>query len=213
MPKASRLDGLERVHVHSRQELRDWLSAHHESSPGVWIVTYRAATGKPRPRYDEIVDELVSFGWIDGRLMRLDETMSMLLCTPRKPRSHWSRPNKLRVARLVEQGLMTPHGMAVVEKAKANGAWDYLEPIDSLDVPADLEARLNAVSGARQHWEAFPASYRKSILYWIHTAKRAETRRARIDAAVCATAANVRLTGGTRAAANESPAGDETRTP
>lgn len=213
MAKASRLDTLERVHVHSRQELRDWLRAHHEASPGVWVVTYRTVTGKPRPGYDEIVDELVSFGWIDSKLVKLDESRSMLLCTPRNPRSHWSAPNKDRVARLVQQGLMTPHGMALVEQAKANGAWEYLESIDALEEPPDLAARLDAVSGARQHWDAFPASYRKSILYWIHTAKRPQTRRARIDAAVAATAANVKLTGGTRTAATESAGGSEGRLP
>jgi uncharacterized protein YdeI (YjbR/CyaY-like superfamily) len=87
---ASKLDTLERLLVQDRHELRSWLELHHASSPGMWLVTYRAATAKPRPRYDEIVDELVSFGWIDGRLMKLDESMSMLLCTPRNPRSHWS---------------------------------------------------------------------------------------------------------------------------
>lgn len=110
MQKPSKLDALEHLHVQGRQELRDWLFANHLTSPGVWLVTYRTVTGKPRPRYDEIVDELVSFGWIDSKLVKLDETMSMLLCTPRNPRSHWSASNKQRVARLMDQGLMSPRG-------------------------------------------------------------------------------------------------------
>jgi len=206
--KPSKLEALERLHVQGRQELREWLSANHLTSPGVWLVTYRTVTGRPRPRYDEIVDELVSFGWIDSRLVKLDETMSMLLCTPRNPRSHWSASNKQRVARLMDQGLMSPRGMELVAQARANGAWDYLEPVDAMSMPPDLEARLDAAENARRHWDAFPASYRKSILYWIHSARRLETRNSRIDAAVSATAANIRVMGGTRGDAGEAPSGE-----
>jgi len=202
--KASRLDTLERVQVSDRLELRRWLDANHLTSPGIWLVTYRSVTGKPRPSYDEIVEELVSFGWIDSTLVKLDETQTMQLCTPRNPRSHWSASNKQRVARLTEQGLMKPRGLELVAEAKANGAWDYLEPVEALEEPPDFAARLDAADGARRHWAAFPASYRKSILYWIHTAKRPDTRRSRIDVAVSAAAANTRLTGGARAAVAES---------
>jgi uncharacterized protein YdeI (YjbR/CyaY-like superfamily) len=210
---SSKLDTLERLLVQERQELRTWLCAHHAVSPGVWVVTYRRVTGRARPSYDEIVDELVSFGWIDGRLAKLDETRSMLLCTPRNPRSHWSASNKQRVARLVEQGLMTPHGMEAVAAAQANGAWDSLDAVEAMEMPPDFESQLAAMPEAKRNWEAFSASYRKSILYWIHTAKRAETRRSRVTAAVAATAANVRLTGGTRAASSGSAASDDARTP
>lgn len=194
--KSSKLDSLERVLVHDRGELRRWLAANHLTSPGVWLVTYRRVTGKPRPSYGEIVDELVSFGWIDSTLVKLDETQTMQLCTPRNPRSHWSAANKERVERLTNQGLMQLHGLEAVAAAKANGSWNHLDSVDALEEPPDFSHKLDVTDGARQHWTVFPASYRKMVLYWIHSARRPQTRLSRIETAVAATASNTRLFGG-----------------
>ena len=180
---SSKLDRLERVLVHDRQELRAWLSENHTTSPGIWLITFRKVTGKPRPVIGDVVEELLCFGWIDSKLVQIDEAQTMLLCTPRSPKSHWSRINKERVNRLTEQGLMQPRGLEAVTIAKANGNWDFLDAIDSLEEPADLAKALDSSAEARSHWDAFPASYRKNILYWILTAKRPETRAARIEAA------------------------------
>ena len=193
--KSSKLDSLERVLVHDRGELRRWLAANHLTSPGVWLVTYRRVTGKPRPSYGEIVDELVSFGWIDSTLVKLDETQTMQLCTPRNPRSHWAASNKARVERLMKQGLMQPHGLEAVAAAKANGSWNYLDNVDALEEPPDFAHKLDVTDGARQHWTVLPASYRKMVLYWIHSARRPQTRQSRIETAVDATASNTRLFG------------------
>ena len=210
MAQSSRLDNLERVLVDDRHELRAWLADNHLTSPGIWLVTYRKPTGKPRPVISEIVEELLCFGWIDSKLVQIDEAQTVLLCTPRKPTSHWSKPNKERVQRLIEQGLMQPRGLEMVAIARANRNWDYLEEIDNLEEPGDFTAALNACDDARSHWDAFPASYRKGILYWIRTAKRPETRSARIEAAVSSSRANIRLQGNTRASiGRQSPTGNK----
>ena len=172
----------------------------------MWLVTYRRVTGKPRPSQGEIVDELVSFGWIDSTLVKLDETQTMQLCTPRNPRSHWSASNKERVERLTKQGLMQPHGLEAVAAAKANGSWSHLDSVDALEEPPDFTRELDVADGARQSWTAFPASYRKMILYWIHSARRPETRRSRIEKVVAATASNTRLLGGGTSARSASKA-------
>jgi uncharacterized protein YdeI (YjbR/CyaY-like superfamily) len=204
-PKPSSLDNLERVFVHDRHELRAWLADNHLTSPGIWLVTYRKVTGKPRPVISEIVEELLCFGWIDSKLVQIDERQTKLLCTPRKTTSHWSKPNKERVQRLTELGLMQPRGLEMVALAKANGKWDYLEEIDNLEEPDDLTAALAAHSDARRHWDASPASYRKGILYWILTAKRPETRATRIAATVSSATDNIRLQGSTRASIGRKP--------
>ena len=191
--KRAKLDTLERFLVHDRGELRCWLAAKHAISPGMWLVTYRRVTGKPRPGYNDIVEELVSFGWIDSTLVKLDETQTMQLCTPRHPTSHWSASNKERVERLIAQGLMQPRGLEAVATAKANGSWDYLDSVDALEEPPDLAHELDVTDGARERWTVLPACYRQMVLYWIHSARRPETRRLRIDTAVAATAANTRL--------------------
>lgn len=173
--------------------------AHHLSSTGVWLVTYRRTTGRPRPEYGDVVEELLCFGWIDSKLKKLDEERAMLLCTPRRPRSIWSRVNKERVERLTSSGLMQPRGLEVVALARGNGSWDSLNKVDDMIEPRDLRDALDAVPEARRHWEAYPASYRRQVLYWVYSAKRPETRRARIGRAVSAAAMNTRVQDGTRA--------------
>lgn len=199
--KHSKLDNLERFFAHDRHELRAWLEKNHLVSQGMLLLTYRRTTGKPRPEIGEIVEELLCFGWIDSKLKKLDEERAMLLCTPRRPRSIWSRSNKERVERLTTAGLMQPRGLEVVALARRNGSWDSLNDVDEMIEPQDLRDALDAIPEARRHWEACSASYRRQILYWLHSAKRPETRRTRIGRVVSAAGKGVRIDGSTRVSA------------
>ena len=58
--------------------------------------------------------------------------------------------------------------------------WSSLDAIEELRVPDDLAAALAALPPAAGHFEAFPRSVKRAILEWIHAAKKAETRAARI---------------------------------
>jgi uncharacterized protein YdeI (YjbR/CyaY-like superfamily) len=184
--------GHERIHLETRAEWRAWLEAHHDTSQGVGLVHWRAASGRSRLSYDDIVEEALCFGWIDGRMNRLDDDRSVILMTPRSPRSTWARSNKERVERLIAEGRMTDAGLLVVATAKANGSWTVLDDIDALVVPDDLAAALAANEHASRHFDAFPPSARKMILYWIKSAKRVETRQRRIAETVRLAAINVR---------------------
>ncbi|MCK9356485.1 MAG: YdeI/OmpD-associated family protein [Dehalococcoidia bacterium] len=195
MSQSRRVDSLERVHVATRGQLHDWLATNHLTSPGMWLVTFRKETGKPRPGFDDIVEELISFGWIDSKLIKLDETQTMLLCTPRSPTSEWSKTNRERVRKLAELGLMQPRGLEMVDIARHTGTWDSLDEIDNLAEPEDLAASLDACENARANWSASAASYRRGVLYWIRSAKRPGTRLNRIQTAVAAAAANRRIGG------------------
>jgi uncharacterized protein YdeI (YjbR/CyaY-like superfamily) len=113
----------ERVHAETRAEWRRWLAANHAASSGVWLVSWKRASGKPAVGYDAAVEEALCFGWIDSLAKTVDDERSRQLFTPRKPRSSWSRSNVARVERLVAAGLMEPAGLAAVEDAKARGAW------------------------------------------------------------------------------------------
>jgi uncharacterized protein YdeI (YjbR/CyaY-like superfamily) len=115
------------VHVESRAQWSEWLRANHATSDGVWLVTWRAATGRPALAYEEAVEELLRVGWVDGKARRVDEERTGLWCAPRRARSGWSRPNKQRVARLEAAGLMLPAGAAAVAAAKASGTWSLLD--------------------------------------------------------------------------------------
>jgi uncharacterized protein YdeI (YjbR/CyaY-like superfamily) len=170
-----------RVHVETRAEWRAWLAEHHASSDGVWLVSWKRATGRPAVGYDDSVEEALCFGWIDSLARTLDDVRGMQLFTPRRRGSRWSRPNKERVARLEAAGLIEPAGAAVIEAARADGSWTALDDVENLVVPGDLAAALAARPGAAEQWEAFPPSAKRLILTWILDAKRPETRARRID--------------------------------
>jgi uncharacterized protein YdeI (YjbR/CyaY-like superfamily) len=169
------------VHPLSRDEWRAWLEENHGRPEGIWLVTWKKATGKPRIEYDDAVEEALCFGWVDSKPNKLDAERSLLWFAPRKRGTGWSRPNKERVERMVAAGKMAPAGMALVEAAQADGSWSKLDDVENLEVPADLAAALASYPQAAQHWEAFPRSAKRGILEWILNAKTEPTRARRID--------------------------------
>jgi uncharacterized protein YdeI (YjbR/CyaY-like superfamily) len=171
------------VHPLTRAEWRAWLEQHHTRTEGIWLITYKKASGKPRIEYGEAVEEALCFGWIDSKGRALDEERGMLWFAPRKPRTGWSRPNKERVERLTAAGQMAPAGLAKVEAARQDGSWGALDAVEALEIPPDLAAALAQYPAARQHFEAFPRSAKRSILEWIAGAKTPATRAKRVEEA------------------------------
>lgn len=165
----------------TRAEWRAWLEQHHLQSEGVWVISYKKATGQPRLEYDEAVEEALCFGWIDSKPNKLDEQRSMLWFAPRRPGSGWSRLNKERVEKMIAAGLMTAVGFAKIKAAQEDGSWNALDAVEALEIPPDLDQALASYSSARQNFEAFPRSVKRGILEWISTAKKPETRTKRIE--------------------------------
>ena len=95
----------------SRKAWRTWLQKHHASSTGVWVVYAKKHTGIPTLSYDESVEEALCFGWIDSLRHPVDDKLWRMVFTPRKPKSAWSGPNRLRVAAMIKAGLMTDAGL------------------------------------------------------------------------------------------------------
>ena len=187
---------LERVVASSRGAWRDWLSQNHASAQAVMLVYFKLGSGVPSVTYPGAVREALAFGWIDTTRYALDTQRYQQVFTPRRSGSPWSRLNKTYLEELTAAGLMTPAGLAAIEAARLDGSWDASEAGESLTVPADLQAALEANAAAALHFTAFPASIRKYILQWIAGAKRPETRASRISATVEQAAQNLRIRGG-----------------
>lgn len=180
------------IHPKTRTEWRAWLEKHHTQAEGVWLISYKKGTGKPRFDYNDAVEEALCFGWIDSKPNKLDEERSLLWFAPRKPGSGWSKINKERIEQLLSQGIMRPAGLAKVEAAKQDGSWNALDAIEALEIPPDLETALKANGNAAQNFDAFPKSVKRGILEWISTAKRPETRAKRIQETAQLAAENLR---------------------
>lgn len=167
-------------HPLSRAEWRAWLAANHTRQEGVWLISYKQATGKPRVDYNESVEEAICFGWIDSKANKLDDERSMLWFAPRKAGTGWSKSNKERVARLLQAGLMAAAGLAKVEAAQRDGSWYALDAVEALEIPPDLAEALAAYAAAQANFDAFPRSVKRGILEWIASAKKPDTRANRV---------------------------------
>jgi uncharacterized protein YdeI (YjbR/CyaY-like superfamily) len=168
--------------VKSRAEWRRWLAAHHAQANGVWLVTYKkAADPKRYLSYDDIVEEAICFGWVDSLPRTVDAQRSMRLVAPRRPKSAWSAVNKARVERLAAAGRLAPSGLAVIERAKADGSWSKLNEVEALVTPPDLTAALARHGSATVNFASFPRSSKRIILEWIASAKSEATRLKRIE--------------------------------
>jgi uncharacterized protein YdeI (YjbR/CyaY-like superfamily) len=168
------------IHPLTLAEWRAWLEANHTRKLGVWLVSYKQASGKAPFSYEESVEEALCFGWVDSKGNKLDDERSMLWFAPRKPGSGWARTNKERVERLMREGRMAPAGLAKIEAAQRDGSWNLLDGVEALEVPHDLRAALAAYPAATGYFEAFPRSAKRAILEWIAQAKTPATRAKRI---------------------------------
>jgi uncharacterized protein YdeI (YjbR/CyaY-like superfamily) len=177
---------LEFIEPPDRRSWRSWLTAHGESSPGVWLAIGKKGGTVTELTYSDAVEEALCFGWIDSTTRSLDPDRFQQLFTPRKPGGTWARSNKERVERLTRAGLMTPTGLARIEEAKADGSWTLIDEVEALTIPEDLAAAFNATDAAAAGFEALPDSKKKQLLYWIRTAKRDSTRTTRIAETVSA---------------------------
>jgi uncharacterized protein YdeI (YjbR/CyaY-like superfamily) len=159
---------------------RAWLAANCDAARGVWVASWRKASGREPIAYADLVEEAICFGWIDSTVNILDDDRGLQLMTPRKAKSAWTRLNRQRAAALEAEGRMAEPGRRAVDAAKANGWWTIYDAVEDLVEPDDLARALDASPAARTAWDAFPPSARKQMLWWIVSAGRPETRTSRI---------------------------------
>lgn len=174
-------DSYDQYYAKDRKAWRKWLEKNHSKAPGVWLIYYKKDSGKTRVPYADAVEEALCFGWIDSTSRPGDDEYYMQLFTPHKPKSGWSQLNKTRVKRLIEEGLMTPAGMEKIDIAKANGTWEKLDNVESLTLPEEFKKQLAASKTAKKYFEGLAPSNKKLLLYWLNSAKLAETRAKRLN--------------------------------
>jgi uncharacterized protein YdeI (YjbR/CyaY-like superfamily) len=159
-----------------------WLKSNHASSPGVWLKIAKAGSGVDSVTYPQALETALCYGWIDGQKESFDARFWLQRFTPRKTGSRWSRINREKATRLIEEGRMRPAGLRQIEVARENGAWDgAYHSQAAASVPDDLARRLKDDPAARKFFEGLDSANRYAILYRIHEAKKPETRAKRIE--------------------------------
>jgi uncharacterized protein YdeI (YjbR/CyaY-like superfamily) len=180
-PGSSRTDP-EIVSFADAQAWSRWLAGHHASSRGIWLKIAKKGSKSPSVTYAGALEAALAWGWIDGQKGKLDDAWWLQRFTPRGPKSIWSKINRDKATALIEAGEMKPAGLAEVERAKADGRWEAAYDSQSrAAVPPDLAAALAANPRAARFFETLESHNRYAILLRIHTAKKRETRAARIE--------------------------------
>jgi uncharacterized protein YdeI (YjbR/CyaY-like superfamily) len=163
----------------------EWLGKHHDSEDDVWIKIHKVGSGLQSITPKEAIDVVLCWGWIDAIRKGLDDKSYLQRYTRRRGKSTWSQINVDNVARLVEEGRMTEHGLREVEAAKADGRWDraYKSGKD-MKIPDDLQAAIDAEPKAREMLEKLSAQNRFALAFRTHNMKTEAGRRKKIESFV-----------------------------
>ena len=147
------------------QAFHDWLAKHHDREPEVWIRMHKKGSGLASIDWGEAVDAGLCWGWIDGVRKSLDERSFLQRLTPRGPNSSWSKINVGKVSVLTAAGLMTAHGLKHIEAAKADGRWDAAYRVKDAEVPADLQAAIDADPKSRAMFAVLTSQNRFALIF------------------------------------------------
>jgi uncharacterized protein YdeI (YjbR/CyaY-like superfamily) len=158
-----------------------WLTSQPAQSKGLWLKLAKKSSGIASVSRPEAIDTALCHGWIDGQLDSFDDAYWLIRFTPRQSTSKWSEKNRTRALQLVELERMRPAGLNEIDRAKKDGRWSAAyAPQSTAQVPDDLRAALAENKKAKGFFETLDSTNRYAILHRIHTAKKSETRTARI---------------------------------
>lgn len=161
-----------------------WLER-HPASAGVWLKIAKKESGIASVSYAEALDVALCHGWIDGQKKGFDAQFFLQRFTPRRPRSLWSKINVAKVEALAAAGRLRPAGLREVEAAKADGRWAAAySGAASMEVPEELAKALAKNRKARSFFEALDKTNRYAVCWRVQTARKPETRAARIETLV-----------------------------
>lgn len=157
-----------------------WLGENHDRADEVWIKIHKKASGLPSITPAEAIDVVLCWGWIDGIRKGFDDKSFLQRYTPRGRKSVWSKINVDNVARLIEEGRMTRHGIAQVEAAKADGRWDRAYRVRDMELPEDLRTAIDAEPAAKAMLAKLSSQNRFALAFRLQNMKTEAGRRKKI---------------------------------
>jgi uncharacterized protein YdeI (YjbR/CyaY-like superfamily) len=175
-----KFDSKKSFYPENKNQWRNWLIKNQDKEDFVWLIFYKVKSPKKSITWSEAVDEALCFGWIDSVKKTLNEESYVQYFSKRKPKSSWSKINKLKIEELTKRKLMTKSGSAVIEIAKQNGSWSMLDDVENLIVPEELQTAFRSNKKAAAYYDSLSNSGKKILLGWIAFAKRSETKEKRI---------------------------------
>ena len=175
-------DQLQVMPFETQQDWETWLKEHHADTKGIWLKLAKKAAGTPSVSYAEALDSALCYGWIDGQKASFDDKYWLQKFTPRGARSIWSKVNCDKATALIAEGRMQLAGLRQVELAKSDGRWETAyESQSKITIPDDFQRELDKNQRAKEFFSTLDSANRYAVLFRIQTAKKPETRSARIQ--------------------------------
>ncbi|MCD7034058.1 YdeI/OmpD-associated family protein [Metabacillus sp. GX 13764] len=175
------LDGLPLLLCSTQDDWGKWLDENYEQPKGIWLKIAKKNAAEASVSYQEALEEALCFGWIDGQKKSFDEEYYLQKFTPRRKRSVWSKVNREKAEKLLAAGKMKQSGIKEMEAAKADGRWEAAyAPQSNFEIPEDFQTELTKNSEAKAFFETLNKRNKYAMCYRIQSAKKAETRQARI---------------------------------
>lgn len=179
------MSGPEIYRFSNSDDWEKWLELNFSQEKGIWLVIQKVKSPNLGVKYSEALDVALCYGWIDGKMKRLDDYEFKQWFSPRRRNSLWSKRNRDKAEKLFKEGRMAANGLAEIEKAKENGRWEaaYTSKRVPTISPEMLEA-LKSDMVAYDNFNSFPDSARLIYIHWVNDAKRETTKTRRIKRVV-----------------------------
>jgi len=144
----------------TRAEWRAWLQGNYQSKTEIWLRLFGKDTGKPSLSYDDLVEECLCFGWIDGVVKKYDAESRVQRITPRRKKSFLSELNRQRVWKLQKLGLIAPGALDVIENQIGS-------PDDPQEIPDWALEQLQEDPEVWEIFQQFSHFYKRLKIGWI----------------------------------------------
>jgi uncharacterized protein YdeI (YjbR/CyaY-like superfamily) len=176
-----------KINPHKIREFKDaesfykWLGKHHDKEDEIWIKIHKVDSGFKSITPKQAIDAVLCWGWIDGQRKGFDDKSFMQRYSPRTRKSIWSQINVDNVARLIEEGRMTEHGLREVEAAKSDGRWARAYNSKDMKIPGDLQAAIDAEPKAKAMLATLSAQNRFALAFRTHNMKTEAGRKKKVE--------------------------------
>lgn len=177
----------------NRAAWRRWLGANHDKQTEILLGLHKRHTDVSAMSYRDALDEALCFGWIDGVRRRIDDARWSIRFSPRKAGSIWSAINLKRFAELQKEGRVEQAGLAMFEARSADRTGVYSYENRPREFEPAYERKFRASRKAWQFFQSQPPGYRRTLVWFVMSAKQEATRQRRLDQLIAASAAGRRI--------------------
>ena len=163
-------------------EWRDWLDQNHDKKDYVWLLYHKKTSIKRGLCLGESVEEAICFGWIDGKIKKINNERYKKYFSSRREDSEWSENNKKIAMGLIKKQLIKEQGFQAINASKRKGKWvKKAEGADYRKLTGELGKELKGSSKeAFEKYLKLSLLNQKQLAGFFCEAKQKETRDKRL---------------------------------